>query len=129
VNKAKVEPETVQGTLRHSLIQTTLDLFHDIRDIGLSTVDASLGQRFIQKFSRRSDKWGSHTIFLVPRLFPHEHDVAFGFRSPKTVRVRVFERSHASQAPACFHKLLVVTFLVLNLIDTDKPAGPSVGLR
>jgi len=26
VNKAKVEPKTVQGILRHSKIQTTLDL-------------------------------------------------------------------------------------------------------
>ena len=27
VNKAKVEPKTVQGILRHSKIQTTLDLY------------------------------------------------------------------------------------------------------
>jgi len=27
VNKAKVEPKTVQGILRHSRIQTTLDLY------------------------------------------------------------------------------------------------------
>jgi len=27
VNKAKVEPKTVQGLLRHSRIQTTLDLY------------------------------------------------------------------------------------------------------
>ena len=27
VNKAKVEPKTVQGFLRHSRIQTTLDLY------------------------------------------------------------------------------------------------------
>ena len=27
VNKAKVEPKTVQGLLRHSKIQTTLDLY------------------------------------------------------------------------------------------------------
>jgi integrase len=27
VNKAKVEPKTVQGILRHSNIQTTLDLY------------------------------------------------------------------------------------------------------
>lgn len=27
VNKGKVEPKTVQGTLRHSRIQTTLDLY------------------------------------------------------------------------------------------------------
>jgi len=27
VNKAKVEPKTVQGMLRHSRIQTTLDLY------------------------------------------------------------------------------------------------------
>jgi hypothetical protein len=27
VNKAKIEPETVQGILRHSKIQTTLDLY------------------------------------------------------------------------------------------------------
>ena len=29
VNKAKVEPKTVQGILRHSKIQTTLDLYTD----------------------------------------------------------------------------------------------------
>ena len=27
MNKAKVEPKTVQGILRHSKIQTTLDLY------------------------------------------------------------------------------------------------------
>ena len=27
LNKAKVEPKTVQGILRHSKIQTTLDLY------------------------------------------------------------------------------------------------------
>jgi hypothetical protein len=27
VNKAKVEPKTVQGILRHAKIQTTLDLY------------------------------------------------------------------------------------------------------
>ena len=27
VNKAKIEPKTVQGILRHSRIQTTLDLY------------------------------------------------------------------------------------------------------
>ena len=27
VNKAKIEPKTVQGILRHSKIQTTLDLY------------------------------------------------------------------------------------------------------
>lgn len=27
MNKAKVEPKTVQGILRHSRIQTTLDLY------------------------------------------------------------------------------------------------------
>jgi integrase len=27
VNKAKVEPKTIQGILRHSKIQTTLDLY------------------------------------------------------------------------------------------------------
>jgi hypothetical protein len=27
LNKAKVEPKTVQGPLRHSRIQTTLDLY------------------------------------------------------------------------------------------------------
>jgi len=33
VNKAKVEPKTVQGILRHSRIQTTLDLYaQDDRD-------------------------------------------------------------------------------------------------
>jgi hypothetical protein len=33
VNKAKVEPKTVQGILRHSKIQTTLDLYtQDDRD-------------------------------------------------------------------------------------------------
>lgn len=28
VNKAKIEPKTVQGILRHSKIQTTLDLYN-----------------------------------------------------------------------------------------------------
>jgi integrase len=30
VNKAKVEPKTVQGILRHSKIQTTLDLYTQV---------------------------------------------------------------------------------------------------
>jgi integrase len=41
VNKAKVEPKTVQGILRHAKIQTTLDLF--TQDVGHETRPAQGG--------------------------------------------------------------------------------------
>jgi hypothetical protein len=69
----------VNATLS-ALGRRPLEMFHDIRDIDLSAVNTSLGERFIQKFSRRSDKWLSQAIFLVARLFAHEHDR--GFRIP-----------------------------------------------
>jgi hypothetical protein len=43
VNKAKVEPKTVQGILRHSRIQTTLDLYtQEDRDEALGAQGAFL---------------------------------------------------------------------------------------
>jgi hypothetical protein len=36
VNKAKVEPETVQGILRHANVQTTLDLYTQKDDEALA---------------------------------------------------------------------------------------------
>jgi hypothetical protein len=53
------------------------EMFHDIRDVDQSAVYSGLGQRFIQKFSRRPDKWLSDAVFLVPGLFAHEHDCRF----------------------------------------------------
>jgi hypothetical protein len=94
-----------------ALRRCPLEMFHDICDIHLSTVYTSLGQRFIQKFSRRSDKWLSRKIFLVSGCSPTSIIAAFGFPSPNTVWVAVFQRSHALQSSACSRKPLIVDFL------------------
>jgi hypothetical protein len=58
-------------------------MFHDIGHINLSAIYASRSQRFIQKFSRRTDEGPSRAIFLIAGLFAYEHYCGFWAAFPK----------------------------------------------
>jgi Phage integrase family len=86
VNKAKVEPETVQGILRHSRIQTTLDLYTQedndeargaqgkfLRAVGVS----GMGIRPVNTGVASPISSGAFDK-LVGRLFLHDLPLLFG---------------------------------------------------
>src|SRR6185369_11457377 len=49
-----------------------LEVFDDIRHIGLTAIDTGVGQCTIQKLSRRTDERFSLKVFVVARLFSNK---------------------------------------------------------
>jgi hypothetical protein len=58
-------------------------MFNNVRNVNGCAINADLGQRLIEKLSGWPDEGSTETIFLVPWLFPHDHDHGFGRPFPE----------------------------------------------
>ena len=53
-------------------------MLHDIRDVGVVTLDAGVLQRVIQDAAGGTDERGALFVFHISRLFTDEHDPRAG---------------------------------------------------
>ena len=59
------------------------EMFHRIGDINLFPIDAGFHKRLMENLSGQSDKRMSLNVFLIARLFAHEHHSRFRAAFPK----------------------------------------------
>jgi hypothetical protein len=50
-----------------------LELFNDISDVDLESIDSDFLQDFVKELSRRADEGMADLVFVVARLLPDEH--------------------------------------------------------
>src|SRR5581483_9228180 len=78
-----------------------LEVLHNVRDVHLGAVDPHLGQNFVQKPTRRSDKRMSLPVFGIAGLLTHKHDQSLGRPFAEDGLSRVLPQIAAATLGSC----------------------------